>query len=64
MYHRPVKISIGIDREINPKRALSLYRENLILEEAIGTGIKAIYRGIAGKLNPDASEIVVITAEE
>lgn len=36
------------------------YKENLLMEEAIDMGIKALHKGTEGKLNPDAIEIGVV----
>jgi proteasome alpha subunit len=36
------------------------YKENMTFEEAVDMGIKALYRGTEGKLNPDAIEIGVV----
>jgi len=40
------------------------YKENMTLDESIDMGIKAIYKGYKGKLNPDAIEIAVIDIKE
>jgi proteasome alpha subunit len=36
------------------------YEENMSFEEAVDMGIKALYKGTEGKLNPDAIEIGVV----
>ncbi|GAG09291.1 unnamed protein product, partial [marine sediment metagenome] len=40
------------------------YKENLTLEEAIDTGIKAIHKGTEERLNPDAIEIAAVDTKE
>ncbi len=39
------------------------YKEDMALEEAIDTGIKAIHKGSEGKLNPDAIEIAIVDSK-
>jgi len=39
------------------------YREDMALEEAVDTGIKAIHKGSEGKLNPDAIEIAIVDSK-
>jgi len=36
------------------------YRDNLPMEEAVDMGIKALYKGTEGKVNPDAVEIGMV----
>ena len=36
------------------------YKENLTHDEAVELGIKGLYKGTEGKLNPDATEIGVV----
>ena len=40
------------------------YKEDMMLEEAIGMGIKAVHKGSEGRLNPDAVEIAVVDTIE